>query len=225
MFNNSVADFMANSMNIELDSIEKKLNEPEIQPFKMQIIEAIEYFVKVNKEFEPHRKEVVLPLGVSNRAEDAINQYAINQMKDFDEEGAVYQVIDSIRHAFSSFAFNGLHQLYTRQENEVWYPKVVLTEILEPNDISSLAPEITIYRGCDVGEHSSGLYGQSWTTSLDIAREFAFGHYANQSWYDQSKRVVLKCNYSRSDILFSDQSVEFEVAVKPEKLTNVQIST
>ncbi|WP_321405868.1 hypothetical protein [Tolumonas auensis] len=225
MFSDSVADFIANSMKIELDSIESKLNEPDIQPHQAQIIDAIEYFVTEIQGYEPHRQKILLPFGISNKTEDAIDHYAVTLLNNFDPEDTVYQVIDSIRHAFSSYAFNGLHQLYTRQENESWYPKIVLTEVLEPNDISNLEQEITVYRGCDIGEYNTSTYGQAWTTSLDIARQFAYGHYANQLWYDESKRVVLKCNYNRSEVLFSHQSVEFEVVVNAEKLTDVEIYT
>ncbi|TOF97028.1 hypothetical protein CGJ11_23165, partial [Vibrio parahaemolyticus] len=73
----------------------------------------------------------------------------------------------------SCFAYNGLHQLYTRQENESWHPKVVLTDVLEPNDIDTLPEEVILYRGCGHTEFDNQEFGQSWTTSEDRAKDFA----------------------------------------------------
>ena len=131
------------------------------------------------------------------------------------------QVLDALRYAFVSYAFNGLHQLYPRQENQCRGPKIILNEVLTPNDISSLNQEVKLYRGCDIGEHKRGRYGQAWTTSLKVTKDFAFIHYQGQQWFDTKYRVVLETIYSRDDILFSDQSVEFEVVVDVSKLGKV----
>ncbi len=142
-------------------------------------------------------------------------------MADINDEN-IYLVIDALRHAFSCYAFNGLHQLYTRQENEGWFPKVVLTEVLEPNDIYKLDDEIILYRGCDIGEYNSGNYGQAWTTSLSVAKDFAYVHYQSQGWFEDCKRIVLTAKYSKQDVLFSHQAVEYEVVVESNKLSNVK---
>lgn len=84
----------------------------------------------------------------------------------------VMQVFDSLRYTFSCYAYNGLHQLYTRQENECWHPEIRITEVLTPNDINSLNQILTIYRGCDICEIEDRTFGQAWTTSLDVAKKF-----------------------------------------------------
>lgn len=225
MFSVQVETFIRESMCIKLESIKTILEDPILLPDKPLIVKTIEYFCEVLIEFEPERQPFEFDYYSSNEAEDAINDYANTITDSLDEESLTYQVIDALRHAFSSYACNGLLQLYTRQENEAWYPKVVLNNVLEPNDISSLPSQITLFRGCDISEYETGCFGQSWSTSEEIASLFAYSHYAEQDWYDQSNRVVLKCVCARSDVFFSDQSVEYEVVVNPEKINNVKIYT
>ena len=159
-----------------------------------------------------------------NDAEERINSYALKYLGNV-KDSNVYQVLDALRHAFVSYAYNGLHQLYTRQENEGWYPKIILTEILKPNDIGSLDEVIKIYRGCGKSEFINKKFGQAWTTSLKVAKDFAYVHYEGQDWFNKDTRNVLVTKYSRDDVLFSNQSVEFEVVVNVNKLDNVQIHT
>jgi hypothetical protein len=185
----------------------------------------VEYCTQELIKFEPNRTEPLLLMGADNKAEEAINKYALSWMNDFSYEDKIYQTIDSLRHAFSSFAFNGLHQLYTRQENEAWYPKVVLNEILFPNDIDTLDDPVTLYRGCSISEYERGEFGQAWSTSKDRANDFAFQHYASQPWFDQTKRVVVKIKYPKDKVLFSEQSIEYEVVIQPEYLANVEKCT
>ncbi|MET3109495.1 hypothetical protein AAKU58_004352 [Oxalobacteraceae bacterium GrIS 1.18] len=155
-------------------------------------------------------------------AELFINEYSSNLSSRLTNEFAI-ETLDSLRHAFVSFAYNGLHQLYTRQENEGWYPKIILTEILEPNDIYILEEIFFIYRGCDRSELDSGNFGQSWSTCKLAASEFAFNHYDSQDWYAVSDRVILQATYCRANVLFSDQTEfgEYEIAVKTEFLSDV----
>jgi hypothetical protein len=212
-------------MKITLESITSKLNEPDLEKYKVQLIEMVEYFTQELIKFEPNRTKPLLNMGADNAAEKAINNYAVKWMDNFSNEDKVYQVIDSLRHAFSSFAYNGLHQLYTRQENEVWYPKILLNEILEPNDINTLEDLVTIYRGCGTWEYEKGMYGQAWSTSKERANDFAFKHYASQPWFDNNKRIVLKTVYPKDKVLFSDQTIEHEVVIQTKYLTKVEKCT
>jgi len=159
-----------------------------------------------------------------NEAEEFIRSHYC-KLADQIEDEDVLQIFDALRHSFSCYAYNGLHQLYTRQENESWHPKITLVNRLEPNDIDSLDEELKIYRGCDVGEFNKELYGQAWTTSLNVARDFAFKHYQYQQWFKEENRIVVETIYSRDDLLFSDQSIEFEVVVDIEKLGDVRKHT
>lgn len=134
-----------------------------------------------------------------NECEEFIRSHYCN-LEILSESDEVVQVFDALRHAFSSYVVVGLHQLYTRQENENWYPKIILTELLIPNDIDSLDERITLYRGCSINELDNNDFGQAWTTDLMTAKEFAYIHYSNQEWFDKENRIVLKTTYSRDHV-------------------------
>ena len=210
-------------MKIELKSITNKINEPDLEEYKGLLINMVEYCTQVLIKFEPNRPEHWM--GVDNIAIKEINNYTHNLMDDLSNEDKIYKTINSLNHAFCSFALNGLHQLYIRQEKEVWYPKVVLNEILEPNDIETLDDPIILYRGCDVSEHENADYGQAWSTSKEKANYFAFEHYASQPWFDKNKRVVLKAKHPKDKALYSDQSFEYEVVIQPEYLAEIEKCT
>ena len=221
MFNIPDFEFMANEMKIDVSSIESKLNESFFTEFKSIAIEAIAKYIEVIKSLEASNVERDLFSCADNAAEEFIRSHYCD-LADTIEGDSALQIFDALRHSFSCYAYNGLHQLYTRQENESWHPKVRLTEILAPNDIDSLPPMVIIYRGCNISEDEKGLYGQAWTTSLQVAKDFAYQHYQNQGWFDSKNRIVLETIYSRKNLLFSHQSVEFEVVIDTDKLENVR---
>ncbi|WP_236249484.1 hypothetical protein, partial [Pseudomonas cichorii] len=101
-------------------------------------------------------------------------------------------------------------------------PQIVLTEVLEPNDIDSLPRVLTLYRGCDGSELENRSFGQAWSTSLESAQKFAYAHYLGQDWFDENNRVVLETRYRKDHVLFSDQSIEYEVVVDVNKLDGVR---
>ena len=178
--------FISENMNIKYSSIEEKLKEPEFNDYKQMIEESISKFIfAINKYEKSGDKHDIYSL-TQNRAEKYINDYAEKISLEVRSE-YVCQIIDTLRHAFSSYAYDGLHQLYTRQENEDWYPKIILKGILKPNDIHTLDDEIELYRGCDIDEYNNQSYGQAWTTSLEIAKMFAFKHYVGQPWFENSR--------------------------------------
>ena len=224
MFSISDFGFMANEMKIDVSSIETKLNEPFFTEFKKIAVEAIEKYIEEIKNFESSNTERDLYSCADNVAEEFIRSHYC-ELADTIEDEAVLQVFDALRHSFSCYAYNGLHQLYTRQENENWHPKIYLTEVLNPNDIDSLPPMVMIYRGCNVSEYEKGSYGQAWTTSLEVAKDFAYKHYQNQDWFNSENRLVLETFYSKDNLLFSHQSVELEVVIDTDKLGNVRKHT
>lgn len=224
MFGDSERDFMAKNMKIVVESIESKLNEPYFAEFKEIAIDAISQYIGAIKEFEASGVCRDLTCGQDNKAEESIRAHFCEITDGIDNSDAI-QVLDALRHSFSCYAYNGLHQLYTRQENECWHPKIKLTEILEPNDIDSLPQTLTLYRGCDISELENKSFGQAWTTSLEAAREFAYTHYSSQDWFAGSNRVVLEARCSKDHVLFSDQSIEYEVVVDVEKLDGVHKHT
>lgn len=223
LFTTEVTGFITNSMKIKMNSIYDKLNDVELKDFKEDLIRLVEFCVGELIHYEPNRVLPIMCLSNQNSTQDTINKYALALTEKIGDNAKVNEVIDALRHTFSSFAYNGLHQLYTRQENESWHPKVVLTEVLEPNDIHTLPEEVILYRGCDHKEFANQEFGQSWTTSKDTADAFAYSHYASQPWFNKNRRIILKAVYPRDKILFSDQSVEFEVVVDPNHLMNIKI--
>lgn len=224
MFDTPYYEFMSNDMRINVCSIESKLNEPFFSDFKIIAIDAIREYIDVIMAFEAKGIKPDLLSFVDNEAEESIRSHYCKLSDDIKDED-VLQVFDALRHSFSCYAYNGLHQLYTRQENECWHPKITLVARLEPNDIESLYPMIKIYRGCDAHEFDNESYGQAWTTSLNVAKDFAFKHYQSQPWFREENRVVVETIYPSEHLLFSDQSVEYEVVVAIEKLRNVQKQT
>ena len=155
-------------------------------------------------------------------AEEEIQRIFLDYEHLFDNEHA-YALIDPIRHAFSGFAYGGLLQLFTRQENEAWYPRVLLTTELKPNDIANLGETIEIYRGCSMNEHITQKYGQSWSTSKDVAEQFAYFHYQNQPWFNLQDRVVLQSKVPKTAIFYSKQECEFEIVVNVNLLDKVRV--
>lgn len=224
MFSDSDRKFMQEEMNIVVDSIESKLNEPFFSGYKQIAIDSISKYINAITKFEATGKPRDLYSGTDNEAEEFIRSHYCNSINGINCSDAI-QVLDALRHSFSCYAYNGLHQLYTRQENESWHPKIKLTQILTPNDIDTLDEELALYRGCDISELENNSYGQAWTTSLEEAEKFAYTHYQDQPWFDKSKRIVLKATCSKNHVLFSDQSIEHEVVVDESKMVDVHKHT
>lgn len=222
MFSPAHRNFMANSMKIVVESIEAKLSEHSLSAYRHIAIDSISHYIDAIVALEESGAAPDPLSGLHNQAEESIGAHFRKITEGMDSSDPAYQVLDALRYSFSCYAYNGLHQLYTRQENESWHPKLRLTEILKPNDIDSLDEELSIFRGCDIVELETSCYGQAWTTSPRVAHDFAFKHYRHQFWFDQSRRVVLQAECSKHDLLFSNQSGEFEVAVDVTRLRQVQ---
>jgi hypothetical protein len=129
-----------------------------------------------------------------------------------------YQIADSIRFSFTHFVTGGLLGVYEHQENECWHPKIIIKEILEPNDIPELPDKIEIYRGCNREEFDSGNYGQAWTREPDIAFDFAFTHYKSQVWFSENERIVIQAYISREDVFYAKNEGEYEIVVNSNKI-------
>ncbi|WP_374514046.1 hypothetical protein [Niveibacterium sp.] len=221
MFSDADREFMSKDMQFVVESIESKLNEPSLAQFREVALGAISEFIRAIKEFEASGAPRNLMSVLGNPAERAIDGHFEKITVGLDTADDAYQVLDALRYAFSGYAYNGLHQLYTRQQNECWHPKMRLTVVLEPNDIAMLAETPTLYRGCDRRELETRSFGQAWTTSLESAIEFAFHHYRHQDWFDPKSRVVLETSYAREHVLYAEQSNECEVVVDVDKLGSV----
>lgn len=199
--------FLINEMCIDTQDLTEKINSLDCDSHIGDIYRMVEsFFISLKKE----------------GAEEEIQRNFLNYEHLFENEHA-YAIIDPIRHAFDGFAYGGLHQLYTRQENEAWYPRVRLINELKPNDIANLGGTVEIYRGCGMNEHIIQKYGQSWSTSKNVAEQFAYVHYQNQPWFNLQDRAVLKSTISRTAIFYSKQECEFEVVVNVNLLGEVRV--
>lgn len=221
MLDQSEEKFVSEDMSIEVFDLYKTLNQAELNSYQSLIIRAIRFFIQQAREQQATNWKPDILSCNDSPAEIAINQYYAEHFDGIDNP-LVVEVSDSLRHAFCSYAYGGLHQLFTRQENEVWYPKVILNRELKPNDISCLPDFVTIYRGTDQTEFDTKSYGQSWTTELQVAEAFAFQHYVSQPWFKACDRIVLKTTYPKSELYFSHQTCEYEVVVNPRKLQMVE---
>lgn len=218
MFSDDDREFMSKDMQFVVESIESKLNEPSLAQFREVAVGAISEFIRAIKEFEASGAPRDLMSVLGNPAERAIDGHFDEVTAGLDNTCDAYVVLDALRYSFSGYAYNGLHHLYTQQQNESWHPKMRLTVVIEPNDIAMLPETPTLYRGCDRRELETRSFGQAWTTSLESAREFAYHHYRHQDWFDPKTRVVLETSYPRAHVLYAEQSGECEVVVDVDKL-------
>lgn len=224
MLSSEDQDFISKEMKIVLESIDSKLSEDFLSPYKYHFETAISLFIaSIRAQNELGYKFDNLSFEDSP-AEKIINHHYIELSRTIDS-AEVDGILDSLRHAFCSFACNGIHQLFTRQENEVWYPKVILDHEIEPNDIDSLPEMVTLYRGADVSEFEQSSFGQSWTTQEQVAREFAYVHYEGQSWFKRSNRIILKTEYPKRFVYYANKAPEFEVAIDTSKIGKVERAT
>lgn len=199
---------LRDEMSIDIQHLTSKLRSISMSRYEKSSIEALVNFVSS------------LPC---NNPKDKINSVA-DRYKAMNLGYEFEEFIDSMRHSFVAYSQGGLRDLFLYQENQVWYPKVQLKQELAPNDIHTLCEIVSLYRGCDLSESNNRNYGQSWSTSKEIAREFAFNHYSYQAWFSKNSRCVLSATIYKSQVYYSDQSkYEREVVVDTAKLMDVQI--
>lgn len=208
MISELALSLLRDDMSIDIEHLKSKLDSNSISQFKSCSVEALENFVQ--------------SLSCSN-AKEEINSVAsryIELVSDCEFE----EFIDSMRHAFVAYSQGGLRDLFLHQENQAWYPRVKLKHALTPNDIHTLCDFVNVYRGCDLIESNTREYGQSWTKSEEVAREFAFVHYSSQAWFSKASRCVLKATIHKDHVFYSDQCKhEQEVVVDTDKLRNVEL--
>ena len=151
--------------------------------------------------------------------------YLNREIFNFSEKNGVerdteeYFIVDSIRHAFISFSFGGLYNLYKHREAENWYPKVIIREQLADVNLDG---ELVIYRGTGKEEWDSCVFSQSWTLSEKVANDFAFNHYDEHDDYLNTERVVLKSRINACHVYHYDKDDdEQEVIIDERKLIDV----
>jgi len=133
------------------------------------------------------------------------------------------EVLDSIRHAFYVFSNQSVKDLYFHHENECWYPKILISKTIDVEELIDYESTFIIYRGCDKSELADNSYGQSWTVNKEVAKDFAYRHYQNQSWFRKTQRIVVKAEIDKSNIYLSRLwHSEQEVVINPFFLKNIR---
>jgi len=137
-------------------------------------------------------------------------------------DDAASEVLDSIRHAFNSFAEGGIKDLYYFQENECWYPKIVLRQVVDIAEIDQHSDLLTIYRGCSKNEFMTQNFGQSWSLKKSVAEGFAYTNYKYQPWFLMSDRLVIEAKITKIGVLLTRLSHhESEIIVNTSLLSNI----
>lgn len=213
--------YLTQTLSLDIEHLSKRLSELQTEDSK-RIVDFIQCCVNICSD-----PNLMPDSGISHNYFDHPRIRKLTQeyagFEDTFKTDDAKAVFDVIHHAFSHFMVGGLQQLYEHQQNEVWYPKIILTQELTPNDIDSLPEILKVYRGCNFSEFKSKNFKQAWTTNMDIASDFAFRHYARYEWFNLSERCICSAEILRTDILYSKQSGEFEVVVQPDKLINIKV--
>jgi hypothetical protein len=214
---NTNAIYLSETMSFDLAHIDNsisKLNDND----RVLILHLIHCCVEISKETTPKLDYIGF---LQNPDVKNINQQ-LPCKSQFDEVNS-YQIADAIIFSFTHFVIGGLLGMYENQQNECWHPKIIIKEILEPNDIKKLPDKIEIYRGCNRDEFDSGNYGQAWTIKPNIALNFAFTHYTSQVWLSKNERIVIQAYISREDVFYAKNEGEFEIVVNSNKIKSPKI--
>ena len=164
----------------------------------------------------------------NDQNDEYLNKEIFNFTKKYNiAEGSNTELIfDNLRHAFMSYKSGGLLNLFKHREAESWYPKVIIRDIIYPHHINTLDKEIQIFRGTSKKEYISQKFSQAWTIDKKIAEKFAFLHYADQTDYQDTSRVILETKINKENIYyFSLDDDENEIIVDERKIIyqNVKI--
>jgi len=223
MFTEKTITFISKEMSIDIPSLEEKINDIKDTKYRSICIESVEQFTNIILG-NPELVGKTLGLYQHNQLyEDILEFY--KKVIPSTETSFQEDILGVIQHAFCSYAEGGLLELYLRQQNEDWYPRIVISEVLLPNDIDTLSNQITIYRGANIREFSIKTYGQSWTEDKQSAMRFAYCFYSDKPWYEEQDRCVLQASINREDIFYySKSNPEKEVIVNPEKLKSVELT-
>ncbi len=211
---NSSTESFLKQMHIEVESVAKKLSSADVMPSA----KAIESYISiVGDEFLKGRTTQSLKTFIHS-------EYLSHESSMTSAEAT--EALDSIRHALNSFVSGGVKELYFYQENAVWYPEISISSIIDASEIVDFPDLITVYRGCGKREFESGSFKQSWSISIDVANEFAFSHYAHQSWFSKGERVVVKATIPKQGVYLTRLvHHERELIVNTDLLSNIEKCT
>jgi len=210
--------YLENEMSIDVDTLENDIITNIIKEDRELVYSVIDDFVSIAINYVSYEAPFIEESKPVKAVNDIFNQASFQS-----NTASVY--CDVIRYTFTHFVDGGLLQLYEHQQNECWFPKLILHSVLQPNDINTLPNILTIYRGCGISEHRAHKYKQAWTTQKEVAQQFAYVHYQSQDWFNKADRVVLVTTISKDALFYSKQSSEFEVVINTSKLKVDEIYT
>ncbi|WNC72724.1 hypothetical protein RGQ13_01715 [Thalassotalea psychrophila] len=209
----STIEFLSKDMCIDIHDLKIKLGSEGLNNHSSQIESFLNRVVDLFNENSDSKKIVELINNEFNYFCDDLNEDS-------------FEVLDSMRHAFTTFSNRSIKNLYFEQENQCWYPNIVLSSVVDKAELEDKPDTLIVYRGCDVKEMFQEVFEQSWTISKDVAKDFAFKHYQYENWFSSANRVVLEAKIDKSQIYLSRlYHHEKEVVVNPSALQNVQQST
>jgi len=187
-------NILENKMWLDLKHIEEKIFQ-DTPSEKDKFTELFNFMVKNVEVFETSNKECFSPI-----------LDKINNKFNIINNNIFYQTLDSLRKWYGDFCYGGIIQAHKGIDAEFWYPKIIFKEKIE-SDISELPEKITLYRGTSIDEYNSQSYGQSWSLSEEIAKEFAYKYYHSEFQRQNlnSDRIVLKMIVNRKHVFFYEK--------------------
>ncbi|NNH36580.1 hypothetical protein HLH12_13765 [Acinetobacter sp. NIPH 2377] len=171
----------------------------------------IEYYNLISNQFSKNvtvfETMISFFMNKQNFKNSGFNDYVSNNK--IDREADFFESLFEIFCCIELFISDGKLKLYKFRQPEWNVPRVVLNksdfefELLE--DIKDIE---FIYRGLSKDEFDSGAFGQSWTTDLSVAEDFASRD------YNQPNGLVVKTLFNLEDVLHIAGLPEYEVIVE-----------
>lgn len=119
-----------------------------------------------------------------------------------------------LNHAYDIFNYikmfrnGGRFELFKGRQAEWEGPVVTLrSEDVPKSDVDALTEGMPIFRGMSEDEFNSGQFGQSWTTSYDVAKRFA-----KETYVDLPQGIVVRTFLDKNNAIYhSKTDSELEV--------------
>ncbi len=139
-------------------------------------------------------------------SESNFNNYVIGN--GIEKEGDFYDSLYDFFCCIRQFENYGKLELFRYRQPEWDVPRVVLTKSDFSSQKNVVVGDLEIFRGLSVTEFQRGKFGQSWTTNIDVAYDFAHRE------YNQPHGLIIKTIVKSDMILDIAQLPEYEVIVE-----------
>jgi hypothetical protein len=206
IFSKKVQEYITNEMSICIDDLTNKILE-DVPHSSLFFNDLFEYMIDLKTPYTYDYNDISTLNNKKFRNYLNKKLYGFLEKNGFTEESKEYSILDTICHCFINFKEDGIVRMYKNRLSEFWYPKVVVTQFIGiKEDIDKLSDEVLIFRGTSQEEYDSGSFGQSWSLSKTIAKEFAFSTYKHQEHFKNTLRVVLSTTIKKDSIFFYDKN-------------------